>query len=61
MKRIKEEYKLNINLEDLLIGCKIEDIQGLIYYFSSGKDLDNEKDIIKKKFTIKFLIYYLKI
>ena len=49
MKRTKEKYNLNINLEDLLIGCKNEDIQGLIYYFSNGKNIDKDKEDIKQK------------
>ena len=49
MKRTKENFNLNINLEDLLIGCKSEDIQGLIYYFSNGKNIEKEKDDIEQK------------
>ena len=49
MKKTKEKYNLNLYLEDLLIGCKPEDIQGLIYYFSNGKNIEKEKDNIKQK------------
>ena len=60
IKEIKEENNLYINLEYLLIGCKNEDIQGLIYSLSDGKNLDdsNEKEDVKQKIfnkNIKFI------
>ena len=57
MKKIRKNlaYNINYELEDLLIGCKLEDILGMIYYEldlgdKKNKDEKNkEDDIIKEK------------
>ena len=41
----KIENKLNYNIKDLLIGCKEEDIQGLVYDYS--KDDEKSEDTVK--------------
>ena len=58
--KIKNKNKLNYNIKNLFIGCKNEDIQGLVYDFS--KDLekignDDEKNIKSK--VIKKLVKML--
>ena len=50
------DYKINYELKDLLIGCKKEDILGIIYYEQNNyenketlKEKDNEDEKIKEK------------
>ena len=45
MQKIDNSRKINYNLKNLLIGCKKQDIQGLIYYLS---DNNNEQDTLKE-------------
>ena len=52
----KQEKKLNYNIKDLLIGCKEEDIQGLIYDFSKD-DEKTEEEV--KNYVIKKLVKLL--
>ena len=51
---IKKYEEMNYSLQDLLINCGNEDIQGLIYYFyleikNKDNEIDDDEDIIKEK------------
>ena len=54
--QIDEENKCNYSLKDLLIGCKDEDIQGLVYDFSKDIEIDeNNKESIKSNVMKKIV------
>ena len=52
----KQENKLNYNMKDLLIGCKEEDIQGLVYDYS--KDDEKSEEAVKS-YVIKKIVKLL--
>ena len=47
MTKIDNSRKINYTLKNLLIGCKKQDIQGLIYYLSDNNKQDLTKDNIE--------------
>ena len=53
----KKKYHLNYSVNDLLIGCNKEDIQGLVYNFSQDINIsdDNRKNDIKTKVISKLV------
>ena len=53
-KFINNSYKINYKINELLIGCKKQDIQGLIYNYSnsiSQEEREDEKEYILNKVT----------